>query len=370
MLSFSNLKNNYAFYLIIFIAFLTLITNICFCLFGIKNIRAISLKNYPSEKKVKKDYIEELKRLEKKEKEKDKKFTANIKKDKKRKKNNNFKKSKINDKIYSYKSRQSNKTLDISNSSNNKMSINIMIQPQINIYNNIKIEDSKNILEKNEDLNELPFSQAIYKDKRNFFQIFMSVIVQKLELINLIFGENKIKIILVYQYILSLIIDLFFNTFLYSDEIVSNKYHNNGKLALIASLTISLASNIITAIICNYLNFSKGLEERLEQIIDIKNEFNYLYAVQLFIKVIKIRVFLYFIVELFIISLSFYYIAIFCIVYNKSQISLLINYLISLLESLITSLIISMIIVITRKIGIIHTNNRLYNTSKYINNNF
>ena len=61
---------------------------------------------------------------------------------------------------------------------------------------------------------------------------------------------------------------------------------------------------------------------------------------------------------------------IFCIVYNKSQISLLINYLISLLESLITSLIISMIIVTTRKIGIIYTNNRLYNTSKYINNNF
>ena len=209
------------------------------------------------------------------------------------------------------------------------------------------------------------------KTKEIFFQIFMSVIVQKLEIVNLIFGENKIKIVLVYQYILSLIVDLFFNTFLYSDEIVSNKYHNNGKLALIASLSISLISNIITAIICNYFNFSKGLEERLEQIIiDIKIEFNYLYSVKFFFKVIKIRVFLYFIFELFIITLTFYYMVIFCIVYNKSQISLLINYLISLLESLITSLIISMIIVTTRKIGIIYTNNRLYNTSKYINNNF
>ena len=245
-----------------------------------------------------------------------------------------------------------------------------MIQPQINIYNNIKIEDSKNILEKNEDLNELPFSQAIYKDKRNFFQIFMSVIVQKLELINLIFGENKIKIILVYQYILSLIIDLFFNTFLYSDEIVSNKYHNNGKLALIASLSIFLVSNIITAIICNYLNFSKGIEERLEQIIEIKKEFNYLYAINFFIKVIKLRVFLYFIFKLLIIGLSFYYMVTFCIIYNKSQKSLLINYIISLLESLITSLVISMIIVITRKIGIIYANNRFYNASKYINNKF
>ena len=148
-----------------------------------------------------------------------------------------------------------------------------MIQPNINTYNNNKkIDYTKYIMEKKEDLNELPFSQAIYKDKRNFCQIFMSVIVQKLEIMNIIFGENKIKIILIYQYILSLIIDLFFNTFLYSDEIISNKYHNNGKLAFIASLTISLKSNIITSIICNFFNFSKGLEERLEQIIDIKIE--------------------------------------------------------------------------------------------------
>ena len=49
ILSFSNLKNNYAFYAIIFIAFLAIITNIYFCLFGIKNIRSLALKYYPSQ---------------------------------------------------------------------------------------------------------------------------------------------------------------------------------------------------------------------------------------------------------------------------------------------------------------------------------
>ena len=338
-----------------------------------KKYKVISFEKLSFKKKIKKDFIDEIKRMKKKGKEKNKIIHINNK-DYDKKEINLFKKSKKNNKRdHCGKSRQKNTNLDFSNSSNNKITINLMIQPQINIYNNnknIKIDESKYIIDKKEDLNELPFSQAIYKDKRNFFQIFISIIIKKLEIVNLIIGEDKIKIILVYQYILSLIIDLFFNTFLYSDEIVSNKYHNNGKLALIASLTISLASNIITAIICNFLNFSKGLEERLEQIIDIKNEFNYLYAVKLFIKVIKIRVFLYFIFELFIISLSFYYIVIFCIVYNKSQISLLINYLISLLESLITSIIISIIIVLTRKIGIIYTNNRIYNTSKYLDKNF
>ena len=253
------------------------------------------------------------------------------------------------------------------------MIINLKEESNINIYSNREIlyrSYSKEIIIKKEDINELPFSQAINKDKRNFFEIFMSIIIQKLDLVNLIFVEHKIRIMLVYQYILSLLIDLFFNTFLYSDDIVSNKYHNNGKLDLIVSILLSLASNILAAIICNYLNFSKGIEERLEQILDIKKEFNYLYAIQKFIDIIKIRVILYFIIELLFIGLSYYYIVIFCIVYSNSQISLLKNYLISLLESLITSIAISIIIVITRKIGIIYLNNNLYNTSKYINNKF
>ena len=222
----------------------------------------------------------------------------------------------------------------------------------------------------NEDLNELPFNQAIRMDKRSILIMFKSVIFQKIEFINLFYGKQKIKILLIYQYILSLLIDFFFNTFLYSDEVVSNKYHNNGQLDFIISILLTLSSNIITSIICKFLNFDEAIEERLDNILLIKREFNYLYAVQIFIKLLTIRVSFLFIIETIFICFSFYYLAIFCIVYNNSQISLLINYIISLTESLITSIIISIIIVITRKIGIIYYNNIMYNVSKFFNNNF
>ena len=196
------------------------------------------------------------------------------------------------------------------------------------------------------------------------------MIIEKLELVNLIIGGDKIKIVLIYQYILSLLIDLFLNAFLYTDELVSNKYHNNGKLDFIVLLTITLLSNLFNSIICNYLNFSKGVEERLEQIIEIKKEFNYLYAFNKFIKILKIKVMLYFLIEALIICFSFYYIIIFCILYNNSQISLLINYLMSILESLILSTFICIVIAVTRKVGINYLNKNIYNTSKYINNSF
>ena len=218
--------------------------------------------------------------------------------------------------------------------------------------------------------NELPFSQAVKLDKRNIISIFISVIVEKLELVNLVCGGHKIIIVLIYQYILSLLIDLFLNAFLYTDEVVSNKYHNNGQLDLIVSLTLSVLSNIISSIICNFLNFSRGVEERLDQIMEIKKEFSYLFALNKFIKLIKIKVMLYFLLEILIICFSFYYIIIFCIIYSNSQISLLTNYLMSLVESLALTIIVCIFIAITRKMGINYLNKNIYNTSKYINNAF
>ena len=92
-------------------------------------------------------------------------------------------------------------------SSKNKIFFNELPKKELNdeLNNNINIKG---------DINELPITQAIRKDKRSFFKIFMSIIIQKIELINLIFGDHKIKILLVFQYIFSLIMD-FFNTYIF-----------------------------------------------------------------------------------------------------------------------------------------------------------
>ena len=107
-------------------------------------------------------------------------------------------------------------------------------------------------------------------DKRNIFIIFYSIIIQKLELINLFCGKEKFKIILVNEYILSLLFNFFINALLYSDEIVSNKYHNNGELGIIVALSLSLLSNIVTSIIFYYVKYPKGIEERYGFIKEIK----------------------------------------------------------------------------------------------------
>ena len=118
------------------------------------------------------------------------------------------------------------------------------------------------------------------------------------------------------------------------------------------------------------MEISELLEERLEQIIEIKNENEFLKILEKLLKRFNLKILISFILRMLIICIYFIYIAVFCIIYKKSQISLLINYLTSLLEDLIKVLIISIIVVISRKIGIYYLNPYIYNTSKYINEKF
>jgi hypothetical protein len=255
---------------------------------------------------------------------------------------------------------------------NNKMKIKIFSNKSSDTNTNfcvINKDIEKESLQK-EDINELTYNQAIIYDKRNIFQIFGSLIIVKLELINIFCGNEKFKIILICEYILSLLLNFFFNTLLYSDDVISDNYHNNGELDYFVSLVLSLLSNIITSIILYYIKFSKGIDERIELILELKSKNDYIRNLIIYNKYLRLKFICFFIGEIFIVSGSFYYIVIFCIVYNSSKVNIIINYLISLVESLITALLISIIILITRKIGLCYKNKYLYNTSKYINDKF
>jgi len=341
-LSFDNLKENIGFYFSIAIFITITLNNFIFYFCGIPRIIRLMYKSIPKEDKVKNEMEKQLLKYRKR---KSKKIFI---KNKSKPKQNLVLKTKTS-----------------------TSSINMLSRGEIVIFSQSKefINNNKEINEI-EDINELPFSLALIKDKRNAFQIFISVIIKKLDLINIIFGEEKVKLILIFQFILSLIIDFFFNTLLFSDDIISNKYHSNGKLSIFVSILLSIASNIITSIICNLLNFSKGVEERIGEITEIKRENQYFRALNKFLIILKIRMLLYFIFEMLFIIFFFYYEVIFCSIYRNCQVNLLINYLISLIDNFIISIIISILVVITRKIGITFSKSYIYNTSKFINNKF
>ena len=94
---------------------------------------------------------------------------------------------------------------------------------------------------------------------------------------------------------------------LYSDEVVSNKYHNNGKLDFAVSLVISLLSNILTSIIIYYIKFSENWEEIYDEISKSKNEHQYLFAFVKFLKYVKLGMIIFIISDYFFFLLYNYF---------------------------------------------------------------
>ena len=90
----------------------------------------------------------------------------------------------------------------------------------------------------------MTYTKAKRLDKRNITKIFFFKLFEKIEIIDIILNK-KIKFLFLSKYAFYLLIDFFFNALLYTDEVVSHKSHNNGKLNFFVSLTITALSNIL-----------------------------------------------------------------------------------------------------------------------------
>ena len=225
--------------------------------------------------------------------------------------------------------------------------------------------------EMEEEYNNLPFTKALMLDKRNIIKIYISLVKMKFEITSLIFPEPFTHRSLTLSILcLNFLFNYFVNALVYNDEIISQKYHNNGKLDLIISIILSLISNIISSIfnwaIKNLVSFNEYFIRLVE---DIKMENEIILIFQKLYKLLKIKIGIYFIINYLVsINISFY-ISIFCYIYQKTQISLLFNYLIGILQSVILSLVISFIATILRVIGLKCKKQNIYKTSVYINEN-
>ena len=410
----NNLKMNFGFYLgiIILIIFIANITY--FSSKGIKKLRLIASSNIKNiiinknvfrksinifqyekknnvlkKKKTKKIYkASPPKRQSKKLKSQKKNDLTNKKILGRNKKNfdlNTFSSSKNNlVKIPAYSIQDSNKKkIELSEErkfdlSENNM-VNLSLSYDKNIYNinknnNNKKNKNKKLDTNNKiDYNDLSYSKALLVDKRNLLSVIFHSFVLKIYLIQLCFypEEYTSKSITINIFLLSCLLELFFNSLLFTDEVVSKKYHNNGKLELITSLILSIASNIISSFILFLIKKNTKFHLLFIRIgKEIKEERNYLIALKNAFILLKRNLIIFVIIGICIIIICLYYISIFCIMYYYSQFSLLYNYFIGIIESLIISIISAFISSILRIVGLKFKIRKIFDISRYIDDHF
>ena len=223
------------------------------------------------------------------------------------------------------------------------------------------------------DLNTIPFTQALRIDKRNFFKMFISILAHKISIINIFYYKNPFQhlSITLSIYIFELSLDLGLNCLLYIDDYVSQKYHNNGNIEFITSLTLSFISNVFASLISFILGKLANYDEIFEDIIkNISTKRSYFLYIVKFKEYVKLKIILFFIIEILFNTYICYYMIVFCFVYQKSQGNIMINYIIGIAESIAISLILAIIISLIRYLSIIKEWKSFYNTSKYLYENF
>ena len=146
-----------------------------------------------------------------------------------------------------------------------------------------------------------------------------------------------------------------------------NYISNEGKLHFFTETLLSLISNLITSIVMKFMRkliLYSFVFDLLNY--EIKEENHYLFLLNHNIKIIHKRIIVCFILEVLISLVCGYYIYIFCEIYKKSQINLLINFILGLAYSFVIVLSIGLIVCTLRIISLKYKKKKVYNSSRYI----
>ena len=268
----------------------------------------------------------------KKDKKKSKKYSINFSKT-----NGNFFE---NDKNISKNIDLSNSLINSKGTDNNNIDISNINKTEYN--NNIY----KAIMNLNDyELNTLQYKDAIKKDKRTFFEFYISLL--KINHI-IIFSfcrkhDYNSKIIKIYLFFFSFILSYVVNALFFSDSTIHQIFVDGGSYNFIYQIPQIIYSSLISSIV-NIIIKTLSLSEK--NILEIKHEkiiTNLQKKSKEIIKYLYINFKLFFIICFLFLLFFWYYISCFCAIYKNSQIHLIKDTLISFGLSLLLPFFICLI---------------------------
>ena len=158
------------------------------------------------------------------------------------------------------------------------------------------------------------------------------------------------------------------NALLFSDEYISERYHNGGNLSFLSSILLSYFSNILSFIlvyIITKLTYFASPLELLAQNLSGSKHFYKKFSQLMF--TIQCKTYIYFAVVFILIPVYYYFLCSFCAVYHMSQWNWFSNSFVSFVESIIIALLTTTVITTIRYIGLWINSEKVYNLSLYLN---
>ena len=231
------------------------------------------------------------------------------KKTKQKTKRNNNKKTKMKPEI-------------IADSLLKNKSMNYLETKGENQYKKNKNTSVKNNIIDIEDILDMEYIQAINKDRNTFLRMFWAFLLDSQIILATFFTKNFLQLFVIKLsfFVCTFNISFFLNALFYTDDYISDAYHNNGVLDFVSGLPKSIYSFVITLISTNLLRMlSDSKSELMKVITKFSKSNNYLDLIEIKLKKLRNKLIIYFILVILFEICFLYYVSAFCAVYIYSQ---------------------------------------------------
>ena len=222
-----------------------------------------------------------------------------------------------------------------------------------------------------EELRGMNFEQALRHENRPFCRIYLAILIEEHIILNTFCTDAYVELrsVKLSFLVFSFQISFFLNAFFYTDEYISEIYHNNGVLNFFSSLPKSLYSFIVTLILANLLKILSNSKKQFMKIIkEREKKKDYIEQTENELLKLRKKLIIYYAIIFILGIFFFYYVSAFCAVYTNSQKFWLYGCLESLALDLSTPLPICLVLTSFRYLGLKKQTKCLYNTAGFLGN--
>ena len=172
------------------------------------------------------------------------------------------------------------------------------------------------------DLQDLNYEEAIIYDKRSYLRMYWGFLVDSQIILGTFCTDNYLDLFVIKLSFLvcTFQISFFLNALFYTDDYISDAYHNDGVLDFFSSLPKSIYSFLATLITTNLLRMLSSSKNELMRVIRRNRRFNnYTNIINIKLSKLRKKLIIYFILVFILESFFLYYVTVFCAVYRYSQ---------------------------------------------------
>ena len=231
---------------------------------------------------------------------------------------------------------------------------------------NNKINDNMTKYSISQMFTEFSFEDAIKYDKRSFWLFFIQSLKEKNIITSTIMNDSIFYPLSLRLIMLIFMIEAFHfsNALFYTGKYISARFYEVDKISFACFIKQELPRTIYASLLC--IVFGKisliitSIRKKFVNTLSKRNKQNFEYKISQLLKILKTRIILFHITVFLLLILFWYFLIIFCNIYQNTQLSLIISSLISLLINLILVFIISFIFGLIRHCGLTIKNKIIY----------